>query len=200
MSKPQEREAILYAFAVEANHDRSTLERYLRQHPELTEELIDLSSELRLANARVPVPAGEVPDPGLDAAWQELLTCKPQAAACGDTVNPFATFKGPAFVKLAATLNVPRAFLTAFRDGLVTASSIPESFTRRFAEATSVSVETARGYFARPQPGPVALAFKADVKPSHQGQTSFLELVRATEMTDDQRQPLLRDCNADGLA
>lgn len=198
MSNPYDREAILDAFAIEPSHDRSTLERYLRRYPDLAEDLIDLSSELRFANAPAPAPVGPVPDPGLEAAWQELLACKPQAATCGETVNPFATFKGAAFVKLAKALNVPREFLTPFRDGLVTAASIPQAFTRRFAEATRVPVEAARGYFARAEPETPALAFKSDVKPSHQGQMTFRELVQATEMTDEQRQILLRDCDADG--
>ena len=198
MSNPHDREAILDAFALEPSHDRITLERYLRQYPELAEDLIDLSSELRLANAPAPASDGPVPDPGLEAAWREFLACKPHGASCGETVNPFAGFKGAAFAKLAKALNVPRSFLTPFRDGLVTASSIPQAFTRRFAEATSVPVETARSYFARAEPETPALAFKSDVKPSHQGQMTFRELVQATEMTDEQRQTLLRDCDADG--
>jgi hypothetical protein len=198
MSNSHDREAILDAFALEPAHDRDTLERYLRQYPELAEDLIDLSSELRLANAPTTPPVGPVPDPGLVAAWEELLACKPQAAACGESVNPFASFKGTAFAKLAKALNVPREFLTPFRDGLVMASSIPQAFTRRFAEATKVHVESARSYFARAEPETPALAFKSDVKPSHRGQMTFRELVQATEMTDEQRQILLRDCDADG--
>ncbi len=199
MSNPHDPEAILDAFAVEATHDWSTLDRYLRQYPELTEELIDLSSELRLANAPGKPAGGTVADPGLEAAWQEFLGCKRQAVPSNEVVNPFVRCKGAAFVQLAAALNVPRSFLTAFRDGLVTATSIPEPFTRRFADATSLSVESARDYFVQAQPGLAALAFKSDVKPSHQGQKTFRELVLATEMTDEQRQLLLRDCDADGL-
>lgn len=41
-------EDVLYAFSVEPKHDRQTLENYLRRYPELAEELIDLSHELRL--------------------------------------------------------------------------------------------------------------------------------------------------------
>lgn len=88
MSNPHDREAILDAFALEPSHDRITLERYLRQYPEFAEDLIDLSSELRLANAAAPAPDGPVPDPGLEAAWQEFLACKPQGAACGETARP----------------------------------------------------------------------------------------------------------------
>ena len=41
-------EDVLFAFSVEPKHDRQTLENYLRHYPELAEELIDLSHELRL--------------------------------------------------------------------------------------------------------------------------------------------------------
>ena len=57
MKKPIDKESVLYAFAVEANHDRGTLERYLRGYPELAEELIDLSSELRMGE-RLAGPRG----------------------------------------------------------------------------------------------------------------------------------------------
>lgn len=199
MSNLNDRESILYAFAVEATHDRSTLERYLRQYPELTDDLIDLSLELRLATPTPPASVSSIADVGVEAAWQEFVTSKPRAACPNETVNPFASFRGAAFAILAKTLNVPRSFLTAFRDGLVMASSIPESFVRRFADATSVSVESARDYFARAQPVTAEVAFKSDVKPSQQGQRTFREFVTATEMTDEQRQLLIQDCDADEL-
>ena len=56
MTRPTDREAILYAFAVEANHDRNTLERYLKEYPELTADLIDLTSELVWAKPPVSLP------------------------------------------------------------------------------------------------------------------------------------------------
>lgn len=53
---------ILFAFSVEPQHDRQTLENYLRRYPELAVELIDLSHELRLA-----AEFGEVEGAALDA-------------------------------------------------------------------------------------------------------------------------------------
>jgi hypothetical protein len=199
VTKPNDREAILYTFAVEANHDRNTLVRYLRQYPELAEDLIDLSSELRLGEALGPSPASATADTGLGAAWQEFLACKPQDACRDQVANPFARFRGETFVGLAEALNVPRSFLTPFRDGLVTVASIPEHFIRRLAQAMDASIESLRQYFADPRPGLVARAFKSDGKPSHQGQKTFRELVESTEMTDEQRQLLLQDFIDDGL-
>ncbi len=199
MTRPNDREAILYAFAVEENHNRNTLERYLRQYPELAEELIDLMSELRLGEALGSSPASETVDQGWEVAWQDFLACKPQEACSDEAANPFARFKGEAFAILAEALNVPRSFLTPFRDGLVAAASIPERFALKLARAMSASVESLRDYFADPRPPLVARAFKSDGKPSHQGQKTFRELVESTEMTDEQRLLLLQDCGDHGL-
>ena len=199
MKDSNEREAILYAFAVEPSHDRDTLERYLRQYPDLAEDLIDLSSEFRLSEVLGPSTASTVADASWEGAWQEFLACKPQKSAAGKAGNPFVRFRGEAFAGLATVLNVPRSFLTAFRDRLVVASSIPERFVRRFAEATNSSIESVRNYFALPPTAIVALEFKSDKKPSPQGQKTFEELVHSSDMTDEQRQVLLQDINDDGL-
>lgn len=198
MTKPTDRETILYAFAVEANHDRNTLERYLRGFPELAEDLIDLTSELMLSEALGPSPA-DVADTDTEAAWQEFFACGPQETCVAQAPNPFARFKGQAFADLADAVRVPRSFLTPFRDGLVAAASIPEAFIRRLADAMGASVDALQTYLSAPQPGHVARAFKSAGKPSHQGQTTFRELIDSTEMSDEQRRLLLQDCNTDGL-
>lgn len=200
MKNPPDREAVLYAFAVEAKHDRSTLERYLRGYPELAEELIDLSSELRLNEALGQEPPGNLADPGCEAAWKEFLACQPQQASRTEEANQFARHRGQAFVALAQSLNVPRSILTAIRDGLVTPSSVPNSFVRRFAEATNSSVDSVRAFLAQSRQAPASLAFKSDEKPSHQGPTTFRELVQNTEMPDELRLLLLRECDDDELA
>lgn len=199
MSNPAEKEDILYAFALEPNHDRATLERYLREYPDLAEELIDLMGELRLGRARRPSFAEQAADTGAGAAWQEFLACGPEEACAAEAPNPFARFKGQAFADLADALDVPRSFLTPFRDGLVAAASIPAAFRRRLADAMGVTVEAIQTYLLAPQPAPIARAFKSDGKPSHQGQKTFRELVESTEMSDERRRILLQDCDADGL-
>jgi hypothetical protein len=199
MSSPMDKEAILYAFAIEPQQDRATLERYLRQYPELSADLIDLSSELRLGDAVDMTTASTASRRDWKAAWQRFQACKPEQESGCDVVNPFSLFRGTAFVKLAETLNVPRSFLTAFRDGLVVASSIPDQFARRFADATSVTFESAREFFARPQTALLVREFKSEDKPSHQGQKTFEELVHSSDLTEEQRQLLLKDLDDDGL-
>jgi hypothetical protein len=197
MSSHDEIEAILYAFAVEAKHDRTTFERYLRQYPELSQELTDLLSELRLDEAALHAPDTATRD--WSASWQRFRACKPNPATIAVAVSPFERFRGAAFVSLARTLNVSRSFLTAFRDGLVVASSIPDSFVSRFANATGLTAEAVRNFFSQPPTVLLGRQFKADNTPAHQGQKTFEELVRASDMTEEQRRTLLEDDHNHGL-
>ena len=125
--------------------------------------------------------------------------------ACGTekeaqtVVNPFARFRGREFVRLVKTLNVSHSFLTAFRDGLVSATSIPEPFLRRLAHATGSTVDNLLTLFSSLQLDLTGRAFKSDQKPAHQGQKTFEELIRISDMTDEQQQILLRDIRDDGL-
>lgn len=196
---PNDREAILYAFAIEPSHDRLTVERYLRQYPDMAEELIDIMSARRLREAAGVQGSDAVADPNWAEAWEQFRQCAPKGASPDEAVNPFIAFRGQAFAKLADTLDVPRSILVALRDGLVVASSIPEQFVDRLAEAMGSSIAALRGYFANPEVSLQGRAFKSDDKPSHQGQMTFEELVLRTQLSVEQRQRLLEDVRHDGL-
>jgi hypothetical protein len=197
MNSQSERETVLYAFAIEPVHDRATLDRYLALHPELTEDLIDLSAELRLNEALGATPQNDFPDAGAKDAWAEFLNARPAKSAASSTVNLLAQYEGPAFVALAKSLNVPRSILTALRDGLVVPASIPSGFLRRLAAAVAVELDTLRASLVRESEVPTALAFKSDTKPAAQRQMTFRELVHNTPMTDEQRTSLLHECDED---
>lgn len=198
MNEPKDREAILYAFAVEPNHDQATLEHYLRQYPELAEELVDLSYELRITETREHVKATSKPEAEWKEAWQQFVACEPGKANLAHSGDLFARFKGQAFADLATSLKTPRSFLAALRDRLVDPLSIPDQFIRRFAESTESTIQAVREYFSL-SPGIIRTAqFKADKKPSQQGQISFEKLVESTQMTDEERRVLLEDLHSDG--
>lgn len=199
MHDPRDTESILYAFAIEPTHDRATLERYLALYPELAAELVDLSAEIRQSEALGPEETAAVADPGAAAALAEFLACKPQPAPAASGANPVARYKGAAFVTLAESVKVPRSILTSLRDGLVVPSSIPSAVLRRLGEATGESIERLRSSLAEVRQAPAGLAFKSDVKPSHQGQKTFRSLVESTAMADEMRLLLLRECDEDGL-
>lgn len=199
MNDPKVRETILYAFAVEPSRDQNTLDRYLTQYPELTEELIDLAFELRFAEAQMPSQTDPTSDAGLQSAWQEFIECTPATPKPAKTASFLSKFRGQAFADLATRLNVPRSILTAFRDRLVEPLSVPEQFLRRFANAAESSLQDVRDYLSNPPLIIGTAQFKADKKPSHQGRVTFRHLVDSTEMTDEEREALLKDCDADGL-
>jgi hypothetical protein len=191
---PLDNDVILDAFAAEPVHDRSTLERYVREYPLLSEELVDLAAELRFCADNGGTEEGVVSDPKLNTAWENFLAAGAKPVAAVAAVDIFAQFKGPAFAVLAGKLDIPRSILTAVRDRLIVPTSVPIGFIRRFSEATSTTVEEVKTYLGQTSQAPVGLAFKSDQKPSQQGQATFRQLLETTAMSESQRLLLLREC------
>lgn len=197
MSNDRLKEDVLYAFAVEPEHDQKTLEHYLRMHPEFTEELIELSLEVRVNTVLDNPNAASQVEVKAKEAWQEFIACVPATPRSQRSSNPFSQFKGEAFVELADALKMPRSILTSLRDRLPEPSSIPDRTIKRLAEAMAASIDAVTDYLLQP-PGMVSTAqFKADKKPSQQGRVSFRALVDGTEMTDEQRGTILQDWDDD---
>ncbi|MEX2170731.1 MAG: hypothetical protein WD851_15550 [Pirellulales bacterium] len=197
MSDERLKEDVLYAFAVEPQHDQKTLEHYIQQHPEFTEDLIELSFELRLSATLGLSEVAAEADARSEHAWQEFVACAPAKANAERSSNPFARFRGEAFATLSNSMGMPRSLLTALRDRLPEPSSIPDRTIRRLADALASSVEAVRDYLTQP-PAIISTAqFKADKKPSQQGRVSFKELVEKTEMSDEERKILLQDWDDD---
>lgn len=193
MSDSKTRDDVLYAFSIEPNHDRETLERYLRKYPELAEDLIDLSHELTIAVALRNKDVGPLPDPKAEEAWQALLKCGPITSPALDQNTAFANLKGAALVELATKMDIPRSLLTALRDRLVEPSTIPMRFLSRLANASGSAIKAIQQYLALPPVTADGLQFKADSRPSNQGRVPFRKLVDDTQMTEEQRAALLRD-------
>ena len=198
MSDPKMREAILYAFAVEPNRDQDTLHRYLTEYPDFADELIDLAFELRFADAQSPSQTVSIADPGSQSAWEEFIASAPGQPKPAKAGSFLSKFRGQTFADLASRLKVPRSILTALRDRIVEPLSIPERFLCRFAEAAESSLREVREYLAHPPLVIGTAKFKSDTKPAQQGRVTFRHLVENTEMSDEDREELLKDCDDDG--
>ncbi len=181
-------EDILFAFSVEPKHDRKTLENYLRRYPELADELIDLSHELRLV-AELGQSETEVAADAPVAAIAEAVQRRPE--------DLFSDLKGASFAALANSLNIPRSILVALRDRLVVPASIPMRFLARLSNALGASMDAVRSYMEQASAVSAALSFKADQKPSMPDQVTFSELVRNTRLTDSQEAELRQDLSSD---
>lgn len=190
MSTADDKDDVLSAFAIEPRHDRATLERYLAEYPELTEDLVDLSNELRMVRSFDPAQIAAEADEAVDAAFQELLAAGPAKKVVADM---FATYKGRAFADLAVALNIPRAILQALRDRLVEPGSIPLRFMQRFAAATGNDLAIVRDYFFLPPVEAVVLNFKSDEKPGAVKRVLFEELVSSTPSLTDQQRVILEE-------
>ncbi len=184
MSHDETQENVLYAFAIEASHNRETLDRYLKNYPQLANELIDLSSELRL-QANSPQPsATPIDDPGFEDAWATFSSILPDTIP---VANPFANFRGQEFVQLCASLLLPRSVVVALRDRLLEPASIPARLVSAIARLTDVENDAVRQYFAQPATTPMTVEFKANKKPAETERTSFEQLMEGTELTEEQR-------------
>lgn len=154
------REAVLDAFAVESEPDRSTLERYLRLYPEYATELVDLSREL---SREIPEDEAllSVADQALiDAAWSQHAKALPATA-----LDPFAALTADDWRTVAHHLDVPRQVITALRERRVSLLSVPRRFLQNLAVAMRCSVTQLELSWGS-APLVAGRSYKADGKPN----------------------------------
>jgi hypothetical protein len=172
---------VLLAFSVEPAHDKPTLDRYLALYPQYTEDLIDLSLDLRIEGRGISEAFED------EATFQRALEQLRRAGKPRSAANPFEAFRGASFVSLADTLRVPRSVLIAFRDRLVIASSVPQLFLARIARAAHTTVADLLAYLNLPPAVAGAMNYKADVKPASSEKVPFESLLDSSGITPEQK-------------
>lgn len=187
---PQEdAEDILLAFAVEAEHDRATLERYLRLHPELAEELIDLSMELRLQRAAAAT-SELVDEAWVEASLADFLATAPMRETAAP--DPFATLGSDELVALRRSLDIPSGVIQGFRSRVVDIATVPAWFVTALARGLRTGVDELDGFLARPPRLTPGLSYKADEAPSvDEVRISFEDLLEQCRVPEDKRKQLL---------
>ena len=181
-------EEVILAFAGEPKHDRETLERYLREHSEHAEAIVDCTIELMASVTR----HDEAP-PGLDAsvdmAWQRVQ------AAIGDSgdaavANPFAQLNPTAFKTLAKNLDVSNLLLIRLRDRAIEAATIPRRFALKLATELGATSEAVVAYLRSPPAMVSGHSFRSSVKPAVTPQISFEKAVETSQLTQAQQDAL----------
>ncbi|HXC53123.1 MAG TPA: hypothetical protein VN634_19705 [Candidatus Limnocylindrales bacterium] len=181
-AKPQiPLEDVLFAFSVEPTHDKLTLERYLTLYPQFTEDLVDLSHELRIEGRGI---AEAVED---EATFQRALKQFTGVRRPAAVINPFDAFRGAGFAALAKKLRVPRSVLLAFRDRLVIASSVPAAFVERVARAANTTVADLMTHLDLPPVVATPANYKANEKPTLADKVAFDTLLDASGTTTEQK-------------
>lgn len=183
-------EEVLIAFAVEPEHDRGTLERYLRLHPELAEDLIDLSMELRLQRATADISAP------VDETWVEASLADFHAAAparvAAQVADPFATLSSGELVTLRRSLDVPSGVIQSFRCRAVDIASVPAGFLANLARGLLTGVDELSAFLAGPPRLTPGLSYKSDNAPSADGdKVTFEALLEQCRVPEDRRKQLL---------
>lgn len=176
-------EDVLLAFSVEPVHDKSKLDLYLALYPEYTEDLIDLSLDLRIEGRGISEAVED--EDTFQRALKKLRSAGPSGAR--SSANPFEAFRGARFAALADTLRVPRSVLIALRDRLVVASSVPQSFLARIARAADTTVADLLAYLNLPSAVSGAVNYKADAKPATSEKTTFEALLDSSGVTPEQK-------------
>jgi hypothetical protein len=184
MNKPLLEEEVLLAFAVEPVHDLGTLERYLQRYPQFRAALLACRLELEVAGSdQFPLMR---PGKSADQAWQRF-----SLLAGLSVVNPFAALNSSALRSLATTLNIDVPFLVRLRDRAIDAATIPGALIRSLAEQLRVPPVDLSAYL-RLSPTYGDTNSKAKGKPAPAPKIDFAAAVRASQLTDAQKQALLK--------
>ena len=183
------REAVLDAFAVESEPNRSTLERYLRLYPEYAGELIDLSRELSREVCEDAAPLSAADQALIDAAWSQHAKAVPAA-----TADPFVALTVDDWRAVAHVLDVPRQVVTALRERRVSLASIPRRFLAKLAEAMRSSIEQLEASW-EPAPLLVARSYKADSKPAAGEQVTLEQVLIDAGVPTEKRTRLLAEAD-----
>ena len=184
------REEVLDAFAVEISHDRETLERYLRQYPHFSNELVDLSRELSrpLKTDDRPMSSQEVDM--IEKAWLLHMPLETKSAK-----DPLANLSVDTLRDIAMHMDVPRQVMTAFRERRVVVTSIPWRFLTRLADVLHCQVELLT-YALTIQPSAApSRSYKSDGKPTAGAAVSFEQLLSDAGVPEEKRTTLLADDN-----
>jgi len=183
------RESVLDAFAVEREHDRKTLERYLRLYPEFAGELVDLARELSREASAHEAPLTSADQALIDAAWLRHANAMPAVAP-----DPFAALTVDDWRAVAQRLDVPRQVVTALRERRVPLASIPRRFLGMFAEAMRSSVTQLESWWSAPQLAGER-SYKADGKPSVGQQVTFEQVLIDAGVPSERRAQLMAEAD-----
>ncbi|WP_318765075.1 hypothetical protein [Agrobacterium fabrum] len=179
------REAVLDAFAVESEPDRSTLERYLRLYPEYATELVDLSRELSREIPEDEAPLSVADQALVDAAWSQHAKALPATAS-----DPFAALTADDWRTVAHHLDVPRQVITALRERRVSLLSVPRQFLQNLAVAMRCSVTQLELSWGN-APLVAGRSYKADGKPNAGEQVTLEKVLIDASVPVEKRARLL---------
>lgn len=187
-SAPDE-EAVLMAFSVEPNHDRETLERYIREFPEHAVALIDCSMELVAEAWTADGAAAVASDDAVDKAWQRFQLAVDEPAAT-DVLNPFAKLDRSGLRAVARNLDVSNLLLIRLRDRAIDAATIPRCFVEKLASELGATAQAVGAYLRSPPAIVSEQSFRSNVKPTVAEKITFEQAIETSQLELSQQAAL----------
>jgi transcriptional regulator with XRE-family HTH domain len=179
---------VLDTYALEADNDNATLERYLREYPQYAAELVELSRELDrpLDVSTAPLDAKE--RALIAKAWTQFSSIHDSAVSSSPLVWDPAKMKA-----IASAFGVPRQIISAFREGRVILESVPHHFLERLAKALGATYEVLRTSLACAPDLATSRSYKADEKPKAPQQVTFEQLLIDACVSSEKKAELLAE-------
>lgn len=186
-----QKEDILYAFAVEPEHTPDVLKDYVERYPQYRNELIDLSIEIQSNPiAEDTVEPGAISE-NAHQAWAVFQTkVSDQSTANSSVRSPLQNLDTKGFGEAAQRLNVTKVFLIRLRDCTIDYATIPQRFVQALAETVNVSVDVMSDSLDSSATISPAQSFKSDQKPAATQTMSFEEAIEASGHSEEQKAAL----------
>lgn len=184
---PESADEILNAFAVEPAHDQQTLQKYLRAHPDLTDDLLDLARELDRGVPALHRAVSKDEGDARDAAWRAHLAAAPAAE---DRLGSLTVEEQR---EICRVLDIPRQVLSSLREHQVDVASIPAIFLNSLAPLLRWNVPALEQLLRLPAPS-LGRSYKSEGKPDAASRVSFDELMRSCATEAQMAKWLPRKC------
>lgn len=181
-------EDVLYAFAVEPNPGRATLEQYLQDYPQYATELIDLSHELTRDVYDDETPLSDKDLALINRAWQRHADTAPM-----EILDPLSALSVSEQRNLAQRLDVPRQVITAFRERRVELTSVPPLFLEQLATAMNITIEMLRKVLTLPPELGLMRSYKAGERPGAPTSVTFEQLLLEANIPPEKRALLMKE-------
>ena len=179
-------EEVLLAFAVEPRHDNETLTRYLKNYPEYSTALVNLSTELMIEDCR-EVNEDFSSSSAVSKAWQRFNEAVAIDNCKRPITNPFAGLNSEHLKAVAEKIGINKLLLVRLRDRGIDIATIPNRFVEKAAIALGVTADALRFYLIGPPCIVSDLSFRSDVKPIVTAQISFTQAIESSQLTAQQQ-------------
>lgn len=178
---------------------RPRIEDYVQRYPRYTSELLEFAvyyHTLGFATESIEEPADLTLSPAAEKALarirEQRAAYMPSAAPAAPAVAPIESlFKRSLQLKLtpaqlARAVGLTAPLLARLDARKITVASIPRTLVQRLADALKTVPEAIAAYLGATQVGQAGAFYYADQPPT-ETQESFLDAVRASELTAEQK-------------